>query len=89
MYRTVPYMITQCCGAGAGADSRGAEINLPPGAGAEITNFESGSFLFTGTTGFKKFYRNIMVPEEVFVNYYNFIPNTEAKKGNFQGTGIL
>ncbi len=27
----------QCCGAGVGAKSRGAEIKLPPGAGAEIT----------------------------------------------------
>jgi translation initiation factor 2 gamma subunit (eIF-2gamma) len=27
--------------------SRGAEIELPPGAGAEITNSGSGSFLFT------------------------------------------
>jgi hypothetical protein len=26
---------SQCCG--AGAESRGAEIELPPGAGAEIT----------------------------------------------------
>jgi hypothetical protein len=82
MYRTVPYryMITQCCGAGAGADSRGAEIKLPPGAGAEITNFGSGSFLFTGTTDFKKFYRKIMVPEEVFLNYYHFNPITEVKR---------
>jgi hypothetical protein len=29
----------QCCG----AESRGAEIKLPPGAGAEITNCGSGS----------------------------------------------
>ncbi len=27
------------------AESRGAEITLPPGAGAEITNCGSGSFL--------------------------------------------
>jgi hypothetical protein len=39
---------TQCCG--AGAESRGAVIKLPPGAGAEIMNYGSGngfgSFLF-------------------------------------------
>jgi hypothetical protein len=29
-----------------GAESRGTEIKLPPGAGAEITNCGSGSFLF-------------------------------------------
>jgi hypothetical protein len=40
----------QCCG--AGADSRGAEIKLPPGAG--ITNCGSGSFLFKTNL---KFYR--------------------------------
>jgi hypothetical protein len=38
----------------AGAESRGAEIKLPPGAGAEITHLGSGSFLFT--TDLKKFY---------------------------------
>jgi hypothetical protein len=32
-----------------------AEIKLPPGAGAEITNRGSGSFLFI--KDFKKFYR--------------------------------
>ncbi len=26
-----------------------------------------------------------MVPEDVFVNYYNFNPDTSVKKGNFQG----
>jgi hypothetical protein len=35
--------VKQCCG----TESRGAEIKLPPGAGAEITNCGSGSFLFT------------------------------------------
>jgi hypothetical protein len=38
---------------GAGALSRGAEIEMPPGAGAEITNCGSGSFLFI--TDLKKF----------------------------------
>ncbi len=36
------------------AESRGAEIKLPPGAGAEITNFGSGSSLFIKDS--KKFY---------------------------------
>ncbi len=36
--------LAQCCG--AGAESRGAEIKLPPGAGAEIMNRGFGSFLF-------------------------------------------
>ncbi len=70
-YRSLPYRylhtgysistagvkLRQCCG--AGAESRGAEIKLPPGAGAEITNWGPGSgfgsFLFT--TDLKKFYR--------------------------------
>ncbi len=43
----------QCCG--TGAESRGAEIKLPPEAGAEITNCGFGAFLFT--TDLKKFYR--------------------------------
>jgi hypothetical protein len=34
--------------------SQGAEIELPPGAGAEIINCGSGSFLFV--TDVKKFY---------------------------------
>ncbi len=42
----------QCCG--AGAESRGAEIKLPPEARAEITNCGSGSILFT--TDLKKFF---------------------------------
>ncbi len=50
----------QFCGAGAGAENRGAEIKWLPGAGAEITNCGSspssgsGSFLFI--TGLKTFY---------------------------------
>jgi hypothetical protein len=76
-------MITQCFGAGAGAESRGAEIKLPPGDGAEIRTCGSGSFLFT--TDLKKFYRKNQVAEEGFVNYYYFIPINEVKKGNFQG----
>ena len=35
-----------CSFFGAGVQTRGAEINLPPGAGAKITNFGSGSLLF-------------------------------------------
>jgi hypothetical protein len=44
----------QCCG--AGAESRGAEIKLPPGAGvgAKVTNYGSGSFLLT--TGLEEIY---------------------------------
>ncbi len=45
--------------------SQGAEIKLPPTAGAESTHCCSGPFLFT--TDLKKFYRKIMVAEEVFV----------------------
>ncbi len=58
--------VNLCCG----AESRGAKIKLPPGAGAEITNCGSGSFLFT--TDFKKLYCKEMVAEEAFVNCYNF-----------------
>ncbi len=58
----------QCCG----AESREAEIKLPPGA--EIKICGSGSFLFI--TDLKECYREkIRVPEEVFANYYNFNPN--------------
>ena len=54
----------QCCG--AGAESRGAEIKLPSGAGAEITNWGSGSFLLI--RDLKKFYFNkIIVAEEVTI----------------------
>ncbi len=65
--------------------SRGAEIKLRPGDGAEITNCSSGSFLFT--TQLKKFDGKIMVAEEVFVNCYryNFNPITSVKKDNLQG----
>ncbi len=41
------------------------EIKLPPGAGAKITNYGSGSFLFT--TNLKKFINKIMVGEEAIV----------------------
>jgi hypothetical protein len=58
--------------------SRGAEIKLPPVAVAEIVNCVSssgsGSFLFA--IDLKKFYRKIMVAEEVSVNCYNFNPIT-------------
>jgi hypothetical protein len=53
--------VNQCCG--AGAESRGAEITLPTGAGAEIKNCGSGSYLFT--TDSKKYYR-INHAEEIF-----------------------
>jgi hypothetical protein len=53
-----PLSVKQCCG----TESRGAEIKLPPGAGAEITNCGSGSF-FLFTTDFKKFYWKKMVAE--------------------------
>jgi hypothetical protein len=43
----------QCCG--AGADSQGAEIRLPPGAGAEIMHCGATFFLFT--TDMKKYCR--------------------------------
>jgi hypothetical protein len=49
-YSSDIYCTYQCCG----AESRGAEIKLPPGAGAEITNRGSGSFLFS--TDMKKLY---------------------------------
>jgi hypothetical protein len=48
-----PGSISKSCG--TGAESRGAEIKLPPGAGAEITNSGSGSILFL--IDLKKFYR--------------------------------
>jgi hypothetical protein len=57
---------------GAGAESRRAEIKLPPRAGAEMTNCGSGFFQFI--KDLKKFYRKIIVANEVFVNYYNFNP---------------
>ncbi len=53
--------------------SRGVEIRLHPGAGAEIINCGSGSFLFI--TDLKKFYtKKIMVSVEVFVNCNDFNP---------------
>ncbi len=42
-------------------------IELPPGAGAEITNCGFGSFLFTTDLHIEK---KIMIAEEVFVIYY-------------------
>ncbi len=61
----------QSCGAG----SREDKFKLPPGAGPEITNCCSGSFLFT---------TEIMAAEEIFVNCYNFNPITLGQKN---GTG--
>jgi hypothetical protein len=55
--------------------NRRAEIKLPPGAGAEITNCGSGFFLFI--KDLKKCYRKkTMVAKEVFcrVNSSNFNP---------------
>jgi hypothetical protein len=55
----------------------GAESRAGAGVGAEIKNCGSGaapSFLFITE----------MVPEEVFANYYNFDPNSQVKKDNFQ-----
>jgi hypothetical protein len=88
----------QCCG--AGAESGGANIELPPRADAEITNcgFSFGSFLAIKDA--KKFYRKkITVAKEALVNNYNFNPiwiqhtsihvkkstGTQVKKGNCQG----
>ena len=49
----------------SGAESRGAEIKLPPGAGAEITNCGSSS----GSDRLEEIlFKKIMVAEEVFVN---------------------
>jgi hypothetical protein len=41
------FFFNQCCGGRAEAKSRGAEIKLPPGAGAKIKNCGSVSFLLT------------------------------------------
>jgi hypothetical protein len=49
------YLHPQNCGR-AGAESRGAEIKLPPGAGAEIANCGSGSGSFLFIKDAKKFY---------------------------------
>jgi hypothetical protein len=54
-YQTNIEFRKQCFGAGAGAESRGAEIKLTTGTRAKITNCGSGSFLFTADL--KKFDR--------------------------------
>jgi hypothetical protein len=74
---------TQCCG--AGAESQGAEINCPPGAGAEIMNCGSGFGSFPFSTDLKKLYfKKIMVAEEVIVNYYNFNPISKSEEDIFK-----
>jgi hypothetical protein len=59
---------SQCCGTGA-------EIKLPPGAGAEITNCgsgsSSGSFLIIKDLK-EILLTKIMVAKEIFVNHYYF-----------------
>jgi hypothetical protein len=56
----------------------GTKITLPPRAEGENTNCGSGSIsspvLFT--TDLKKFYKKIMVADEVFENWLNFYPTT-------------
>ncbi len=71
----------QCCG----AESRGAEIKLPPVAGVKITHWGSGSFLFT--TDLKKVDRKNHVCWRSFwkLLLYNFNLITEVKVANFQG----
>ncbi len=71
----------QCCG----AESRGAEIKLPPVAGVKITHWGSGSFLFT--TDLKKVDRKNHVCWRSFwkLLLYNFNLITEVKIANFQG----
>jgi hypothetical protein len=65
------FYFSQRCG--AGAESRGAEIKLPPGAGAEITNCGSGSGFSSGSGSFlvikdsKKFYRKKSWLQEKFL----------------------
>jgi hypothetical protein len=56
-----------------GAESRGGEIELPPGAEAEVTNCgnSSGSDSFLFTTDLKKCYKKIVVAEEIFLNCNN------------------
>ncbi len=64
---------TESCGQcwGAGAEGRGAEIKLPPGPGAEITNCVFGSFLFI--RDLKNFYRTkVTVADEVFCKLLPF-----------------
>jgi hypothetical protein len=46
------YVIYQCCV--GGAESRGVEIKLPPGAVAEITNCSFDSVFFLFITDLKK-----------------------------------
>ncbi len=61
-------------------------IKLPPGAGAEITNWGLRLLSIYHRLTYRK---KIMIAEEVFVIYYLpyiFNPITEVKKGNFQGT---
>jgi hypothetical protein len=62
-----------------------AEFKLPPGAGAEITNCGSGSFLFT--TDLKKLKNHGC--RRSFFNYSILIFLVKVKKGNFQGTYII
>jgi hypothetical protein len=60
----VPVTCNKCCK--AGAESRGSEIKLPPGANCG----------FGGPQTLRNFMEKIMVDEEVFVNCYNFNPIT-------------
>jgi hypothetical protein len=69
-----------------------AEIKLPPGAGAEaeITNCDSGSFIFI--KDLVKFYRRkTIVAKEIFVIFHSFkksfkkSTSTQVKKGICQG----
>jgi hypothetical protein len=66
-------VLIPCCG--AVAERQRAEIKLPPGAGAEITKYGSGSGSFLFTTDLKKeLYREkIKINEEVFENWYNTV----------------
>jgi hypothetical protein len=67
----------------AGGESRGAEIKLPPGAGAANTNRGSGSFLLFIYHRLEEILlKKSMVAEEVLI----LILIVEVKKGNFQGT---
>ncbi len=51
MYR---FPFSQCFGARAGAESRGAKIKLATGTEAEIKNCDASSFLFTTEICWKK-----------------------------------
>jgi hypothetical protein len=74
-----------CCG--AGAESRGPEIKLPPGAragaGAKITNCGSYSFLFI--TDMKKLYRKKPWSLKFwqFIQVFNFNPISQVNKARF------